>query len=68
MPLPSYPRALTTVVFDCGTDKSAFACHLGNILHALYVVAIVLALILVAVILLAVFLYRRKKEDRSTVL
>ena len=68
MPLPSDPRALAMVVRDCGVDRSAFACHLGNILQALYVVAIVLAVVLVAVILLAVVLYRRKKGDRSTVL
>ena len=68
MPLPPDPRALAAVVRDCGTDTGSFACRLGAILHALRVIAVLLAIVLVAVILVAVGLYRRKKEDRSTVI
>ena len=61
---PSATFALASVR-DCSLAHSPLACRLDAILHALYVIAIVLAVVLVAVIVVAVRLYRRKNSDRS---
>ena len=62
------PRAHGEALRNCTVNDTAAICRLGSVLHALYVVAIVLAVVLVLVLLLAVRLYRRNKADRSAVL
>lgn len=61
-------RSLAAAVRDCSVDGSPMVCRLDSILHALYIVAIVLAGILIAVIVMAVRFARRKEKDRSDLL
>lgn len=61
-------RALAAPARNCSVDSSDLMCRLGSVLHALYVVAVVLGILLLAVVLLAVRLYCRNKAGRSGVL
>ena len=53
---------------DCPVDGSDLVCRLAPVLRGLQVVAAVLAIILVVVVALAVLIYRRRSNDRNTVL
>ena len=61
-------HASAEAIRNCVPGSSDALCRLSSVLHALYVVASVLAIILVVVIVLAVRLYQRNKADGRRVL
>ena len=57
---------LLAFTHDCSIARTPTACQLDAVLHFLYVFALVLAALLVLVLVVAVLIYRRNRDLRSS--
>ena len=60
--------AWVTSPANCTPGSGAFACRLNVILHALHVVAVILAIVLAVAVLIAIGVYRKRNAGRGDVL